>query len=114
MLRPTLDRMDDAVAIADSPERSRFEITVDGEVAGFAQYVRRGGRLIFVHTEIDPRFEGRGLGSKLASGALDLARKAGDPVVPLCPFIAAYIEKHPEYEDLVDNDLLAHVDARPG
>ena len=106
--------MDEAIAVADTPDRMRFEITVDGEVAGFAHYVRRGGRLIFVHTEIDARFEGRGLGSKLASKALDLARRAGEPVVPLCPFIASYIAKHPEYEDLVDKELLAHVDELPG
>ena len=99
--------MDDTVAVVDAPDRLRFEISVDGELAGFAQYVRKGGRLVFVHTEIDPRFEGRGLGSKLAAGALDQARQAGEPIVPLCPFIASYIAKHPDYDDLVDHELLA-------
>ena len=95
------------ITVTDAPDQSRFEITVDGELAGVARYIRRGGRLIFVHTEIDPRFEGRGLGSQLAAGALDSARRTGEPVVPLCPFIASYIERHPEYEDLVDRELLA-------
>jgi predicted GNAT family acetyltransferase len=92
--------------VRDNAERRRFEVVVDGAVAGFAEYQRRGGRIIFVHTEIDPAHEGQGLGSTLARGALDAAREAGEPVVPLCPFIAAYIERHEEYADLVDRDLL--------
>ena len=96
--------------VRDDPERRRFEVVVDGEVAGFSRYQRRGGRIIFLHTEIDPAHEGKGLGSILARGALDAAREAGEPVVPRCPFIAAYIERHQEYADLVDRDLLE----RPG
>lgn len=99
------------IAVVEAAERSRFEVLVDGELAGFALYIRRGLRLVFVHTEIDPRFEGQGLGSKLAAGALGAARAAGDLVVPLCPFIASYITKHPAYEDLVDHELLARFDA---
>ena len=70
------------------------------------QYQRRGGRIIFVHTQIDAAYEGQGLASTLARAALDAAREAGEPVIPLCPFIAAYIERHEEYADLVDRDLL--------
>lgn len=92
--------------VRDNAERRRFEVVVDGDVAGFADYQRRGGRIIFLHTQIDPAHEGQGLGSSLARGALDAAREAGEPVVPLCPFIAAYIERHEEYADLVDRDLL--------
>ena len=63
--------------------------------------------MIFTHTEIDDAFEGQGLGSTLAKAALADAREHGLRVVPLCPFIAGYIKKHPEYTDLVDHDALA-------
>jgi predicted GNAT family acetyltransferase len=92
--------------VRDNAERRRFEVVVDGDVAGFAEYQRRGGRIIFVHTQVDPAHEGQGLASTLARAALDAAREAGEPVVPLCPFIAAYIERHEDYADLVDRDLL--------
>ena len=96
--------------IRDAPDAHRYEIAVDGEVAGFAVYQRRGGRTYFVHTEIDTRFEGRGLGSTLAKAALDAERDRGEPIIPLCPFIRRYIERHPEYADLVDTELLARID----
>ena len=96
--------------VRDNEESSRYEVWVDGEQAGFAQYVRRGGRTIFVHTEIDPAHEGAGLGSALARGALDAERLRGGPIVPLCPFVRTYIDRHPEYADLVDADLLAKID----
>jgi hypothetical protein len=99
------------VTVEDAPDERRFEIRVDGELAGFARYARRPGRIIFVHTEIDDRFEGQGLAGRLIAGALDSARAAGERVVPLCPFVASYIERHPAYEDLVDHallDALAH------
>ena len=91
--------------------RHRFEVRVDGEVAGFAEYVVKGGRYFFVHTEIARGHEGLGLGSILARGALDEMRRLDAPVVPLCPFIAGWIERHPEYGDLVDRQLLDHLDA---
>jgi len=79
----------------------RFEArTPDGVVAGFAEYVREPGRVIFTHTEVDPAFEGRGVGSALVVGALDQVRASGERVVPLCPFVKAYIARHPAYEDL--------------
>ena len=93
------------IVVTDAPERTQYEITVDGTRAGFAHYVLRGGRRYFVHTEIDPAFEGQGLGSILAKEALDAARTSGEPIVPLCPFIAGYVERHPEYDDLVDRPL---------
>jgi predicted GNAT family acetyltransferase len=96
--------------VRDNPQLLRFEIHDDGKLAGFAQYVRRPGRIFFVHTEIDPAFEGRGLGSRLAAGALDATRATGDRVVPLCPFIAQYIERHREYADLVDDELMASLE----
>jgi predicted GNAT family acetyltransferase len=96
--------------VRDVPDAHRYEIRLDGAPAGFALYQRRGGRTYFVHTEIDPAFEGKGLGSVLAKGALDAERGRGEPIIPLCPFIRRYIDRHPEYADLVDKDLLARID----
>lgn len=97
------------VEVRDNADENRFEIFDDDAMAGFARYVRRPGRIIFVHTEIDPAFEGRGLGGQLAKGALDAARGAGEHVVPLCTFIGDYIDRHPKYIDLVDNELMTRL-----
>jgi predicted GNAT family acetyltransferase len=96
--------------VRDDPEESRFGIWLDDALVGFARYVRRGGRVFLVHTEIEPGHEGAGLGSALAKGALDAERERGEPVVPLCEFIRGYIDRHPEYRDLVDEDMLARID----
>ena len=100
------------VEVTANPGEHRYEIRVDGEKAGHSEYVRKGDLVIFTHTEIDPAFEGQGLGSQLARGALDAVRAAGDPIVPLCPFIDGYIAKHPEYDDLVDHECLAFLESR--
>lgn len=92
--------------VHDNADARRYEITVDGALAGFAVYVRKGSRTIFTHTEIDSAFEGRGLGSALAKGALSAERDAGTKIVPLCPFIVTYLERHPEFAPLVDAELL--------
>ena len=89
------------VEVADSRERRRFEASLEGELAGFARYVRLPDRVVFTHTEVDPAFEGRGVGSALAKGALDAMRANGDRVEARCPFIAAYIKRHPAYQDLL-------------
>lgn len=93
--------------VVDNPEASRFEVLVDGEVAGFAEYRRTKAATAFTHTVIDPAFEGRGLGSVLARAALDATREAGSPVLPFCPFIRGYIQRHPDYLDLVPADRRA-------
>jgi predicted GNAT family acetyltransferase len=93
-----------AIEIADNPERDRYEIRSDGELAGFVTYKRRPGRIAFQHTEVDERFEGQGIGSQLIVHVLDAAREAGDAVVPICPFVRAYIERHPGYADLVPEE----------
>ncbi|MBX6381426.1 MAG: N-acetyltransferase [Microbispora sp.] len=97
--------------VVDNAAASRYEILLDGVVAGFAQYRLRDGSMVLPHTEIRDEFEGRGLGSKLVGAALDGARAAGLRVVPLCPFVACYIQRHPEYRDLVDDDYRDLVDA---
>jgi len=89
------------IEVADNPAENRYEIRVDGELAGFAQYRQRPAGLAFTHTEIDDRFEGQGLGGRLVSFALDDARSRGLAVLPFCPFVKGYIEGHPEYLDLV-------------
>jgi predicted GNAT family acetyltransferase len=87
--------------ITNNAAQNRYEIRLDGSLAGFAGYRLRKDRVIFTHTEIDPSYEGHGLGGLLAVGALDDVRASGLMAVPLCPFIKAYIDKHPEYQDLV-------------
>ncbi|SEF78697.1 hypothetical protein SAMN04489712_10233 [Thermomonospora echinospora] len=87
--------------ISDNTGQSRYEIRVDGRLAGFAQYRQRNGAVVFTHTEVDDEYEGQGVGSALVRGALDDVRSRGAQVVPLCPFVKSYIERHPEYQDLV-------------
>jgi uncharacterized protein len=87
--------------VTDNAARKRFEIAFDGEPAGFAAYQLRDGVVVFTHTRIDPAFEGRGVGGTLARAALDQVRERGDGVVAQCPFIAGWIEKHTDYQDLL-------------
>jgi predicted GNAT family acetyltransferase len=87
--------------VVDAPEASRYELRLGGRVIGFVAYRRRNDRIVFIHTEIDESYEGRGLGSRLAEAALEDVRGKGLVVVPLCPFIARYIQEHPEYHELV-------------
>ena len=90
-----------SVQIFDNPAEQRYEAQVDGAVAGRAYYELTPGRIVFLHTEVDPAYEGRGIGSMLAKDALDDARSKGLRVVARCPFIARYIREHPEYQELV-------------
>ena len=87
--------------VVDVPAASRFEIRVDGALAGYAEYREEGGARAFTHTVVEPEYEGQGVGSALARGALDVVRDRGLQVVPLCPFIRGWIDKHPDYADLV-------------
>ena len=90
------------VSVRNNPDEQRYEaVTPDGEVAGVALYERHQQVLVFTHTEVGPEFEGQGVGSALAAGALDDVRTEGLQVQPRCSFIRAYIERHVEYEDLV-------------
>ncbi|WP_412029318.1 GNAT family N-acetyltransferase [Deinococcus yunweiensis] len=88
-------------AVTVNEARHRYEITVDGRVAGFAEYQDVAGARMLPHTEIDEGHEGEGLGSTLVKYALDDIRTRQLHVVPMCPFVAAYMRRHPEYTDLV-------------
>jgi predicted GNAT family acetyltransferase len=91
----------DSVEVVDEPARQRYEARIGDRVAGFTDYRAVRGRVILIHTEVDALFEGRGIGSRLASGALDDIRARGLKVTVKCPFIAAFLKRHPEYLDLV-------------
>jgi uncharacterized protein len=97
-----------APTISDVPERERFEVAIDGETVGFTQYHRRtAGAISFVHTEVEPAHEGEGLAALLVTAALDAARAEGVAVLPFCPYVRGFIDRHREYLDLVPADLRA-------
>jgi predicted GNAT family acetyltransferase len=87
-------------SVQDNEAKHQFELIVEGHTA-LAAYRLKPGVITFTHTEVPKELGGRGIGSQLAKGALDQVRERGLRVVPLCPFIKAYIEKNPEYADLV-------------
>ena len=88
--------------LAHDEARSRYEIRMQGQVAGFAQYRLQGDTVCFTHTEIDDAYEGQGLGSRLAAFALDDVKSRGRQADPQCAFIAAYIARHEkEYGGMV-------------
>lgn len=88
----------------------RFEVLVDGEVAGFAEFHDDGGRRSFTHTVVDERFQGRGLAGRLVADALDATRQAGLDVEPYCSYVRAFVLEHPEHLDLVPADRRARFD----
>jgi predicted GNAT family acetyltransferase len=92
----------DEVEIVRDDTARRYELKVGGVRAGVAMFVATPGRTVFTHTIVQPEFEGRGLGSRLARFVLDDTIARGDRIVPKCPFIAEYLSRHPEYEASVD------------
>lgn len=90
--------------VQDDPGRHRFVILVDGEPGGLALYKIHDDRVIITHSEVDPKFQGLGVGGELARQTLDLLRERGAKVVTACPFFAAYVRKHHEYDDIVVGD----------
>lgn len=95
---------DENAEVRANAEESRYEIFVGDELAGFTEYVLDGDRADFVHTEIEDRFEGQGLASRLIGGALDDARRRGWGVMPYCRFVTHFIAEHGEYRHLVPAD----------
>ena len=88
------------ISVRDNPEEGRFEARVDDQLA-ISAYRLSSGVLIFTHTEVPEGLEGRGVGSAIVRGALDQAREKGYQVAPMCPFVASWIRRHRDYEDLV-------------
>jgi uncharacterized protein len=87
--------------ITDATERQRYEAHLDGKLAGVLEYVVKHGRLALVHTEVLPAHEGQGIGSALVRHALDDARRRQLRVIAICPYVQAYLTRHPEDEDIV-------------
>ena len=84
--------------VTDNPEATRFEAHIDGRLAGFAEYQLTDALIVFTHTEVDPAFEGQGIGSAIARFALDQLLAGGTrKALPVCPFIKGWIQRHPEY-----------------
>jgi uncharacterized protein len=90
--------------VADNPRASRYELWLGTTRAGLIEYQSEPGMVFLVHTEVDPAFEGQGLGERLVAGALEDIRARGLKLVPLCPFVRAYLRRHPDQADLVAGD----------
>jgi uncharacterized protein len=94
------DGMAEQNDVVDNTAEGRYELAVDGKTAVLG-YTRREGTLYLTHTEVPEELEGQGIGSRIVKHVLDRARADGVKVAPWCPFVRAYIDRHPEYEDLV-------------
>jgi uncharacterized protein len=102
--------MEATTTVSDNPAAHRYEVAVDAQVAGYVQYRARPGLIALIHTQIDGRMAGRGLGGTLIAAVLDDARAKGLAVLPFCPFVNAYIKRHPEDRDLVPRDYWEEFD----
>ena len=90
------------VELANDEPHHRYVGSVEGRIAAYTTYIPRAGLVVFTHTETDPSFEGQGVASQLVRWALDDVRARGLRVLPQCPFVRAYIARHPdEYADLL-------------
>ncbi|MER7169214.1 GNAT family N-acetyltransferase [Micromonospora sp. NPDC000207] len=88
--------------VTEVPERERFEARTEaGETAGIVTYQLTGAIIAYTHTKVTPEFEGQGVGSALARAVMDDARARRRTVVPICPFLSGWLDRHPEYDDLV-------------
>lgn len=98
--------------VTDNVEKSQFEVTLDGETA-FAEYRLHRGTIVLPHTVVPPAFEGRGVASALARHAFAYAREHGLKVIASCPFMAAWVKKHPEAQDLLKDSEKARLGIAP-
>jgi len=94
--------IEDAVDVRLDEDWHRYVLRLEGEMAGVAHFLPRDHQVVFTHTVVDERFEGQGLGSILVRRALEDVRSRGKRIVPVCPFVRAYVAKHHEWDDLVD------------
>ena len=94
--------------VTHNPDQNRFEIIEEGETSELV-YRLEPDQIVFVHTGVPEKLEGRGLARELATAGLQYAREQGLKVVPLCPYVASYIKRHPEYRELVDERYLNRV-----
>ena len=86
-------------------DQQRYLLEIDGKALGFAEYQQDGDRQIFTHTEVDQSLEGQGMGSILIRQSLDDARRRGKRIVPVCGFVAAYVKKHRDWDDIIDSSV---------
>ncbi|GGT18130.1 GNAT family N-acetyltransferase [Nonomuraea spiralis] len=91
------------IEVVDNSTECRFEVLVDGKVAGFADYRLLPTKIVFTHTEVLPAYEGQGLAGRLVEFALRASIDTGLRIVPLCPYVARYIERHPEFREFTDS-----------
>jgi predicted GNAT family acetyltransferase len=96
------------VLVSDHPERTRYEIHLDGELAGYSEYLLRPGLIAFTHTEIQEPYKHRGLGEQLIAETLNDVRRRGLVLLPFCPFMRAFIQSHREYAALVPEAQWQH------
>jgi predicted GNAT family acetyltransferase len=93
------------IRVVDNAQARRYEAVLGDRVAAFSDYRLVGGRIVFIHTETAPEFEGRGIGTQLVRGTLDDVRRRGLRMTVKCPFIAAWLKRHPDYRDLLAASL---------
>ena len=93
--------MDD-LRIEDDRDARRYKVWIGDEFAAYSEYENEPGRLVFTHTVVRPRFEGRGIGSRLAKFAVDDVQARGLRITPVCPFVRSWLKRHHEYDSIVD------------
>jgi uncharacterized protein len=93
------------VTVTDVPELSRYEARVDGNLAGFAAYQRKGDVVVFIHTEVDPEHEGQGVAGTIAREVLDDVRRRSLRALLRCPFLSQWATRHPEYGDVITHHI---------